>query len=272
MLGENKRYETIETFSGNGNLTEFILVNGIISAKVSIGGTEQSPEEDFTFDTLGRKVTFTTAPVSGSNNISVEYTYELPLFFRGKRQASIDKYGMHAKRITMGWINNNTDGIRFVQSYLNRYHEINEKVKIELGNHFNGVGENDVVQVTNSIKEIEGDYMVKSITWLYPEMTTSIDVGEYYFGYFENDKMIVEKLHDIESALTTVKTLRDFESPEETLTLTASVFEIVSDNFTQTLSITDATSIYDMQTATWSATNYGSRRAGINTGSVYTSG
>jgi len=272
VLGENKRYDTEQLFNGDGNEKEFVLTFNATSVKVSIGGTEKEPEEDYELDSLGRLITFTTAPASGSNNIKVEYEYELPLYFRGTRQSSITEYGTHAKRLNMPWINNRADGVRFIQSYLNRYKDVTEKIMVKFGYLFNGVEENDVVQVINSVKNISGDFMVKSITWKYPKMTTDIEVGEYYFGYFEADKQIVQKLHDLEGALTSGKILRDYESPEEVLTLNDIVVQIVAEGFTESLSITESDNIYDMQAATWGSTNYGSKRAGVNTGSVYTSG
>ena len=272
VLGENKRYDTEQLFNGTGSQTEFVLTFNATSTKVSIGGTEKDPEEDYEIDSLGRLLTFTTAPASGSNNIKVEYEYELPLYFRGTRQSSITAYGTHAKRLNMPWINNRADGVRFIQSYLNRYKDITEKIMVEFGYHFNGVEENDVVQVINTVKDIDGDFMVKSITWKYPQMSTEIEVGEYYFGYFEADKQIVQKLHDIEGALTSGKILRDYESPEEVLVLSDIVVQIIAEGFTESLSITESDNIYDMQAATWGSTNYGSKRAGVNTGSVYTSG
>ena len=172
----------------------------------------------------------------------------------------------------MPWINNRSDGVRFIQSYLNRYKDVTEKIMVELGYMFNSVEEGDVVQVINSVKEISGDFMVKSIVWKYPKMTTEIEVGEYYFGFFESDKQIVQKLHDLEGALTSGKILRDYESPEEVFTFNDIVVQIVSEDFTESLSITESDNIYDMQAATWGSTNYGSKRAGVNTGSVYTSG
>ena len=99
-----------------------------------------------------------------------------------------------------------------------------------------------------------------------------MEVGEYYFGYFESDKQIVQKLHDLEGAITANKIIRDFESPEEVFTFNDIVVQIVSEDFTESLSITESDNIYDMQAATWGSTNYGSKRAGVNTGSVYTSG
>jgi hypothetical protein len=172
----------------------------------------------------------------------------------------------------MPWISNRFDGIRFINSYLNRYKDITEKIMVKLGYLFNGIEEGDVVQVINSIKDISGDFMVKSIAWKYPEMTTEVEVGEYYFGYFESDKQIVQKLHDLEGAITANKIIRDFESPEEVLTLNDIVIQIISENFTESLSMTSSPNIYDMQASTWGVGAYGSKRAGVNTGSVYTSG
>jgi hypothetical protein len=272
VLGENKRYDTEQTFNGTGSQTEFVLTYNATSVKVSVGGTEKEPEVDYELDSLGRLITFTTAPASGTNNVKAEYEYELPLYFRGTRQSSITEYGTHAKRLNMPWINNRGDGVRFIQSYLNRYKDVTEKIMVKFGYIFNGVEENDVVQVINSIKSISGDFMVKSIVWKYPQMATEIEVGEYYFGYFEADKQIVQKLHDLEGALTSGKILRDYESPEEVFVLNDIVVQHVSQDFTESLSITESDNIYDMQAATWGVGAYGSKRAGVNTGSVYTSG
>ena len=269
VLGENKKYETTELLDGDGNETEFVLERNAISIKVKVGGAEKTPEEDYELDSLGRTLVFTTAPASGTDNISVEYEYELPLYFRGQRQSSITEYGVHAKRLNMPWINNRTDGIRFINSYLNRYKDITEKIMVELGYFFNAVEEGDVVQVINSVKEISGDFMVKSITWDYPSMTTKIEVGEYYFGYFESDKQIVQKLHDLEGAVTANKTLIDFESPEEVLVLTDNTTQVVTQNFTESLSITQSDNIYEKQTGNYGQAQYGSKRVGINTGSVW---
>ena len=275
VLGENKKYETTELLDGDGNETEFVLERNAISINVKVGGTEKTPEEDYELDSLGRTIVFTTAPASGTDNISVEYEYELPLYFRGQRQSSIAEYGIHAKRLNMPWINNRTDGIRFINSYLNRYKDITEKIMIELGYFFNAVEEGDVVQVINSVKDISGDFMVKSIVWDYPAMTTKIEVGEYYFGYFESDKQIVQKLHDLEGAVSANKTLIDFESPEEVLPeITDAIIQIVSQNFTESLSITQSDTIREMQAGSYAVTKYGSRRLPLTTndGSVYTSG
>ena len=67
---------------------------------------------------MARTITFATAPATGSNNISVEYDFERPLYIRGVRETSITTYGRHAKKLNLPWISTKADGIRFVQSYL----------------------------------------------------------------------------------------------------------------------------------------------------------
>lgn len=267
VLGENTRYGTIELLSGNGNDTSFDLNYGAISTKVKIGGTEILPEIDYTFDSVGKTITFTTAPPSGTNNIEVDYVYEQPLFIRGTRQSSIDQYGIRAKRLNLRWINNRNDGVRFVQSYLNRYKEISQKIKVEIGNMFNSIVENDIIHIINSVKTIDGQFVVKSVEWSYPEFNTVLNVGEYYFDYFEYDKDIVKKLHDIEGSLTTIKELRDYESPEESLTINDIIIQYVTENYTETLNITDTPVIYDKVDNNYGSGTYGSRV----TGSVYVS-
>ena len=152
---------------------------------------------------------------------------------------------------------------------------VQEKIQVNVANLYNSAEEGDVIKVVNDIKGINGTFTIKSIKWDYPQMTTTLEVGEYYFGFFEADKQIVEKLHNVENALTIVKDIREYESPEETLGLTDVVVIQVNNTMTESLSITDsATNIYELSTdlATWGLSTYGSRGKGAPSGKVYTSG
>jgi len=246
VLGQNLMYSTIDTFNGNNSDTVFTLDNNPVVVKVSVGGVEKTPEEDYDFDTMARTITFATAPATGSNNISVEYDFERPLYIRGVRETSITTYGRHAKKLNLPWISTKADGIRFVQSYLNRYKDISRKVKVESGRLLNSLQENDIVHLTNTQKAIDDDFVIKSIQWTYPQLKTTVEVGEYYFDFFEYDKEIVAKIHDLESAITRVKDVREYESPEETITL-ADAIAMRLDKFklTESLSMTDTPNIYD---------------------------
>ena len=270
VLGENIKYHTIESFTGNGSDTTFSLEQKPISTRVTVDGTEKTPEEDYEVDSVGKSITFTTAP---SGAILVDYEFEKPLYIRGTRQDSIAEHGVHAKKLIMPWIKTRFDGIRFVQSYLNRYKDIRLNVKIEIPTLFVSMSENDIIHVTNTIKNIDSDFAIKGITWKYPEYITYINVGEYSFDFLEIDQQITQKLHDLEDAMTTNKDIREYESPEETLVIGDVVIQVVHEDFTETLNIPHSTVIIDKNDNNYGAGTYGSQYPSNNSsGSVYVSG
>jgi len=264
VLGENLRYRSEETFTGNGSDTEFTLNDGAVSTRVTVAGTQKIPEEDYAVDALGKTIKFITAP---SGSIVVDYEYEKPLYIRGTRQSSIDTHGIHAKRLIMPWIKNRNDGVRFIQSYLSKFKDIRLNIKVEIPTLFNSIQENDIIHVKNDIKNIDNDFVVKGIKWKYPDSTTIIDGGEYSFDFLEIDKQITEKLHDLEDAFTTNKEIREYESPEEVMVINDIVVQFVTEDMTETLNIVDTPVIYDKTNNNWGSGTYGSRV----TGSVYVS-
>lgn len=258
VIGEIQKFNTSETFTGDGNDKTFSLNFVPVTARVSVAGTEKVPNVDYEIDTLTKILEFTTAPAN-SASIVIDYDYEIPLVVRGERPSSISQYGVHSKKLTLSWLSDRTDTVRFIQSYLNKYNTIQQRIVLNFGAHVNYIQENDVINVSSPSIGVSGDFVVKSITWTYPTFMTTIEVGEYYFDYFEDDKEIVRKLHDYEAALMQQKDLQDYESPEEVLGLTATATETVSAIFSESLSMADADNIYEKTVATWGSSNYGSR-------------
>ena len=65
----------IDYFSGNGVTVTFTLTRPVVSASqviVAVDNVVQNPSSAFTIS--GSSITFTSAPLSGTNNIWVEYT------------------------------------------------------------------------------------------------------------------------------------------------------------------------------------------------------
>jgi hypothetical protein len=65
----------IDYFSGNGSTTAFTLsrpVASVAQVQVTIDNVAQNPSSAFTVS--GNTITFTSAPLSGTNNIYVYYT------------------------------------------------------------------------------------------------------------------------------------------------------------------------------------------------------
>ena len=262
LIGEVAEYDTTESFNGDNNTTAFTLTNTAIGMNVKVGGVEKDPDVDYVTDSLNKQIEFTTAPPTGTNNIVVEYTYEKPLTIKGEKPSSIAQYGIHSKRFNLDWINNRTDGVRFVASYLNRYSSVKQNILLRFGNPILYLNENDVLNVRNDFLNITGDFAVKTISWTYPELNTEITVGEYRFDYFENDKEIVRKLHDYESAITKSKELQDYEAPEEILNLTDVFIEYVIDEYAETLNMTDTKIVHDKTVGIYNQGSYGSYTSG----------
>ncbi len=83
---------TEETFSGNGSTKVFTLTGSPTAIyKVTVGGTEVT---NYTYNSSTRKLTFTTAPPSGTNNIAVDYIlYDLRTVTINNRQKAVSDEG-----------------------------------------------------------------------------------------------------------------------------------------------------------------------------------
>lgn len=266
LLGEVSEYQTTETFNGDNTNRVFTLAHAATSFRVTVGGVDQEPDGvDYDIDTLQKQITFITPPPTGTNNVSVLYTYEIPLTIKGEKPSSIAKYGIHSKRFNLSWIGNRTDGVRFVQSYLGKYSEVNQNITITFGEPVLYLNENDVIYAKNDFLNITGGYAIKSIEWTYPQLNTIVTIGEYRFDYFENDKEIVRKLHDYESSITKQKELQDYEAPEEILNLGDVFIEYVIDEYAETLNMTDTKIVHDKTVAIYNQGSYGS----YNSGEIY---
>lgn len=69
---------TGETFSGDGTTTTFTLANAFVkpgSETVTVGGVAQTRNTDYYITYIDGVIEFATAPATGTNNISVDYTH-----------------------------------------------------------------------------------------------------------------------------------------------------------------------------------------------------
>jgi hypothetical protein len=74
----SKRHtNTTETFSGDDLETEFVVSSPKLLCvnSVSVGGTDKAKYVEYDIDLRNNKIVFKTAPITGSNNISVDYDY-----------------------------------------------------------------------------------------------------------------------------------------------------------------------------------------------------
>ncbi len=250
VLGENKRYQEVQTCTSTCGQTVFTLNEAAVSVRVLDDAVEQVPEVDYTLDSLGKTITFCCAPTACSV-MQFEYEYEIPLYLKGSKQCSIDTNGIHSKRLVLPWIRDKNDGIRFIAGYLNRYSTIRKNLIIEHPNLVTSIKENDVINVVNAIKNINTTFVVKSLKYEYPRFETTIEVGEYSFDDFEYDKQIAQKIHDLEGAVSTIRELRGFVNPTEIVCITDVVAINTNIEALETLVITDVDCVTEIFDATY---------------------
>jgi hypothetical protein len=227
ILGEVKRYDKVEVFDAcspaccipDGCNKTFSLTNSPIGGSVFIGCTEQEPEVCYVFCALNSQVVFNCAPAV-CTTVTVNYEYDLTLIVTGDNTCSIATHGKHSKRLIMPWIRTRTDGVKFVSNYLNRFKDIRTAYKVTLPVLKNSLKEGDVVTLVNDIKGINSTFVVKSLTYRYPDMKTDVLLGEFMFDDLEYESQIAGKIHDLEAVLGEVKTIVCGETATETLCIT----------------------------------------------------
>ena len=101
VTGAKQLDTRVDTFSGDASETSFYLTYEPVSVNTTVGGTLQSlgidgaqTGFDYQVDVNLKKLSFVTAPASGTNNIVCTYTTYLPTPVTGDSPASISKFGL----------------------------------------------------------------------------------------------------------------------------------------------------------------------------------
>jgi len=88
----NRQTLRTETFDGDDSETEFVMTNNTTCFKtVSVGGTELIPYQDYQIDINNKKVTFTTAPATGTDNIEIIYYSGTSWIYPDKPRETLNK-------------------------------------------------------------------------------------------------------------------------------------------------------------------------------------
>lgn len=154
-----------------------------------LGGKKGSTAGDFDYiydaDEKVRRVYFKATgetqpsftPPSGTNNIEIQYTYDVPVIVFGRNKASIDKYTKRETEIKKLDIDNLNDAELYLQTYL-------EQRSIPfISTNLLLLGRDDIrigrlYTVVDEKNNIERKVLVKKIKWFFPYAPDEIDVGD----------------------------------------------------------------------------------------------
>jgi len=108
---------------------------------------------------------------------------------------SITKYGKHSRRIYLPQLLKKTDFTNFASRYISEWKDDKKRYTIVAPFLLNCIRENHIVKLTGDVMRFPDssenmtqtytNQPVRTITWRYPEMTTTIEVGDYNYDTFD---------------------------------------------------------------------------------------
>lgn len=213
-VGEVQIHSRTQTFSGDGTTKAFTLTSVPITTIVSVGGTAKvrginagDTGRDYYIEytdgaNSGAQLIFFTAPASGTNNISIEYTFENTdtLYFRNSDSTSISSFGRVSGRIYAPGFDQGQLAT-LVTNILNKRKNVNTRITIQAPKLLNFLREGMQITINYPLKNINTTFELKSIEWKYPDGVTVLNFGEHNFDYFDVVKGEVEKSSGLDDSV-----------------------------------------------------------------------
>lgn len=218
LLGGPVETETTETFSGDGNETEFTLQSIPINVRITVDSTLQSggvagqtTSVDYYVDQANKKITFTdgSVPGSGSDNIVVDYSYLSPLALKSVNTSVTEGRNVTVRKEEL---RTQQDLENYASNYLARYSEDFLKADLQVTN-VTDLEVGQTVTVVDSNESINQSFYVTKITKSYPYRydtiqvdTESLQIDEWAITIQDRIRRIEEKLTGGETIVFIVKT------------------------------------------------------------------
>ena len=181
---------------------------------------DQEVKTVYFFDSArGDEPSFT--PPTGTNNVEIQYEYDLPTPVFGKRIGSIDKYGEWQDEFTKSDIKTVEDASLYLNTYLDFF---SEPLLSTTGSVVDTAGllpgrTHRVVDETNNI---DRELLVEKVTMFFPYQPDEIDIGDKVWKIQDFDTNLLDRLSRLEEKSRKTSDLLvqifPFETEERTYT------------------------------------------------------
>ncbi len=210
VLGGPVESETQESFNGNGSTKNFALANSPVSVKITVDGVlkvggveDQSPNADYFVNAALKKITFVTAPPTGSGNVVADYSYLSPIALRGDNPTVTEGQQVTLRREELKTV---PDVQNFVGKYLQRHQNDFLATELQVTNITDlEVGQTVTVQDTN--EGINQNFIVTKIHKAFPYRYDVIKVDTEPIQIEEWEITVEDRLRRIEEKLSQEETL-----------------------------------------------------------------
>jgi len=205
---------TQETFSGDGNETNFTLTYTPIDVKVTVDGVENTqgrPYSTTTYDYVVdndpnvKQVQFKAAstPGAGVDNIVVDYSYNIPIDVTVDDPSSQTQLGLREKKIFKQSIVRVLDAENLAYAILDKYKNGFTSVSFQALNLTTLPKTGEFASITDMANNRSGTYLITKVEVSYPEAVTKITIGEVYRDVEDFARTINERIKELEKEAQT---------------------------------------------------------------------
>lgn len=196
----------IEYFDGDNSTTDFYVaytpkiteVEYPISTLLVRGVPGSTTTYNYSVDEDRKKISFVSAPASGTNNVKIKYTTRIPRPVQGINQDSIDNYGVVREEV---YTFNDIVDLDDAENRLTKLLTIlgTARVTTNVETSVFGIKPNDVVSVVDGVNsEYSGEYIVHAVKMKYPTQFDIVTVGDVDFNVDDIIDSINERIKFLE--------------------------------------------------------------------------
>jgi len=208
VKGDYAEYQHTQTFSGDTSTVEFSTTyKPVGNATVSIGGSTKTPgdkegDADYYIYRENKLLVFTTAPGSGTDNISTTYSYQVPVIVETEDEDSVVTYGERHKEIDAPFIKTFADARRYANELLNVYGDGTVQATVVKPGIDTTLTQGELITLADTERSITEEVTINEIIYKYPENETELKVGSYDFIVFDWQKEVQERIKQLEKRMS----------------------------------------------------------------------
>lgn len=202
-----QRFGKKETIIATADQEEITLKYIPVDISITLNGTLLSPEVegtlsgDYIVDAGKRKIKFNT-PLSESDNVLIDYSYDVSIKVRDRIQESVDFYKILKEvKINKPHINTFRDARKYARTYLdNKAWAVPKTQELILLDFYPEISTNSKIRIIDNINKqpINAEFLISEIILDYPKVACKLTIGQFD-RFLDNQHDIMEKIKDLET-------------------------------------------------------------------------
>ena len=192
-----------EEFNGDGDNKTFTLTKKPVGdVLVTVGGTRKTPgvdgTQDYEVDAENKQIVFVAAPVSGTNNVDVDYNFQMKVVVEDQDDDSISDHQIKFKEFQAPFITTFLDARKMAAGILQEHSKpvVRPVGKIP-GFHF-GIGVGETVVVNDPSRNKSATVIIKSIIHDTSGFSTKMVAGRREASSTDFDTEVKERIKKLE--------------------------------------------------------------------------